>query len=173
MRIDYLGIFLLAIGLGSLEVVLDKGQEDDWFGSPFIIVFAVVSLVALVAAVSWELNQKDPIVDLTLLANRNLALSCVLFFIFGFVLYCTTVLIPQLLQSLSTYVTNTFVHAGYTAVEAANRALGELYAVLNQQASLLSYLDCFLGLIVPATLGLLLTLTIKKFGTGGKSAPAH
>jgi hypothetical protein len=71
------------------------------------------------------------------------------------------------------HVTNTFVHAGYTVFEAANRARGELYAVLNQQASLLSYLDCFLGLIVPATLGLLLTLTIKKFGTGGKSAAAH
>jgi DHA2 family multidrug resistance protein len=71
------------------------------------------------------------------------------------------------------HVTNTFVHAGYTVFEAANRAQGELYAVLNQQASLLSYLDCFLGLIVPATLGLLLTLTIKKFGTGGKSAAAH
>jgi hypothetical protein len=70
-------------------------------------------------------------------------------------------------------MTNTFVHAGYTAVEAANRAQGELYSVLNQQASLLSYLDCFLGLIVPAALGLVLTLTIKKFGTGGKSAAAH
>jgi DHA2 family multidrug resistance protein len=103
LRIDYLGIFLLAIGLGCLEVVLDKGQEDDWFGSPFIMFLALVSLGTLVAAVIWELNQKDPIVDLTLLANRNLALSCVLFFIFGFVLYCTTVLIPQLLQSLGTY----------------------------------------------------------------------
>src|SRR5271166_440235 len=102
-QIDYVGILLLAIGFGCLEVVLDKGQEDDWFGSPFITAFTLISAIALVIAIIWELKHKDPIVDLTLLANRNLALSCALFFIFGFVLYCTTVLIPQLLQSLSTY----------------------------------------------------------------------
>src|ERR1700745_4058652 len=63
-RIDYVGILLLAVGFGSLEVVLDKGQEDDWFGSPFITTFTVISIIALVVAIIWELHYKDPVVDL-------------------------------------------------------------------------------------------------------------
>jgi MFS transporter, DHA2 family, multidrug resistance protein len=83
-RIDYVGILLFAAGFGSLEVVLDKGQEDDWFGSPFITTFTVISVIALVVAIIWELHHKNPVVDLSLLANRNFALACVLFFLFGF-----------------------------------------------------------------------------------------
>jgi MFS transporter, DHA2 family, multidrug resistance protein len=319
-KIDYLGILFIATGLGCLEVVLDKGQEDDWFASPFIATFTIISIIALVAAVIWELHQKDPIVDLSLLGNRNLALSSALFFIFGFVLYCTTVLTPQMLQSLSTYdattsgmvlspgalvlavmapvivrlipvlgpkrliligfsililafwhygqlnlksdywtfagarifqifglsflfvpitqvtysylpleknnkassltnlfrneggsfgvsfanvvlaqrsqfhqsilgqhltpdnslyrdwlqqTTNLFLHAGYTAIESANRAQAQIYSILQQQASLLSYLDCFLGLILPAAIGLGLALIIKNFRPGGKPAESH
>ena len=94
---------MFAVGFGCLEVVLDKGQEDDWFGSPFITTFTVVSLTALVIAVVWELHHKDPVVDLTLLGNRNFALASVLFFLFGFILFSSTVLVPQLLQSLDNY----------------------------------------------------------------------
>jgi MFS transporter, DHA2 family, multidrug resistance protein len=71
------------------------------------------------------------------------------------------------------HTTSIFMHAGYSAVEAAKRAEGQLYAILNQQASLLSYLDCFVGLIIPAFLGVLLALAIKKFAPGAKSASAH
>jgi MFS transporter, DHA2 family, multidrug resistance protein len=317
-RIDYVGILLFAVGFGCLEVVLDKGQEDDWFGSPFITTFTVVSISALVIAVIWELHHKDPVVDLSLLANRNFALSCALFFLFGFILFCSTVLLPQLLQSLDNYdattagmaltpgalvivvmapfvvrlipivgakrlifvgfvilgvavwhlsqltlqadywvfararmlqgfglgflivpitqvaysylpptknnkassltnlfrneggsfgitfanvilaqraqfhqsilaqhatpersiygdwmnqTTHAFMEAGYTLIEATNRAQGELYNVLSQQASLLSYFDCFTGLLLPASIGVLLALTIKKFQAPGK-APA-
>jgi DHA2 family multidrug resistance protein len=309
-RIDYVGILLFAIGFGCLEVVLDKGQEDDWFGSSFITTFTVISVIALIAAVFWELHYKDPVVDLTLLGNRNFALACLLFFLFGFILFSTTVLMPQLLQTLDKYdattagmaltpgallivamapfivrltpvvgakrlifvgffimavavwhlgqlnlsadygifaqarmlqafglgflivpitqvaysylpleknnkassltnlfrneggsfgitfantilaqrsqfhqsilaqhltpdnsiyrdwlqqVTSAFTHAGYSAVDAANRAQAQLYNILNQQASLLSYLDCFTGLIVAALAGVALALTIKKF----------
>ncbi|MBV9488471.1 MAG: DHA2 family efflux MFS transporter permease subunit, partial [Verrucomicrobia bacterium] len=102
-RIDYVGILLIAAGLGCLEVVLDKGQEDDWFGSPLITTFTVISVIALVVAILWELHRKDPVVDLSLLANRNFALACALFFLFGFILFSTTVLIPQLLQTLDRY----------------------------------------------------------------------
>jgi MFS transporter, DHA2 family, multidrug resistance protein len=319
-RIDYLGILLFAIGFGCLEVVLDKGQEDDWFGSPFITTFTVISVAALTIAVIWELRHKDPVVDLTLLGNRNFALACVLFFLFGFILFSTTVLLPQLLQTLDKYdattagmaltpgallivvmapfivrltpivgskrlifigflilavavwhlgqldlnaaygvfaqarmlqafglgflivpitqvaysylpleknnkassltnlfrneggsfgitfantilaqrgqfhqsvlaqhltpdnsiyrdwlqhVTSEFMHAGYSAVEAANRAEAQLYNILNQQASLLSYLDCFTGLIVAACAGVALALIIKKFGPPNKPADAH
>src|SRR6516165_6303341 len=102
-RIDYVGILLFAVGFGALEVVLDKGQEDDWFGSSFITTFTVISVIALVVAIIWELHHKDPVVDLSLLANRNFALACVLFFLFGFILFSTTVLMPQLLQTLDKY----------------------------------------------------------------------
>jgi DHA2 family multidrug resistance protein len=311
---------LLAVGFGCLEVVLDKGQEDDWFGSSFITTFTVISVVALVVAIIWELRHKDPVVDLTLLANRNFALACALFFLFGFVLFSSTVLMPQLLQTLDNYDATTagmaltpgalvivamapfivrlipivgakrliaigffflgvamwhlshltlqadywvfararmlqgfglgflivpitqvaysylppeknnkassltnlfrneggsfgitfantalaqrgqfhqsvlaqhltpdssiyrdwvqhtasaFIHAGYSAIEAVNRAEGQLYGMLTHQASLLSYLDCFLGLIVPACAGLILAAAIKKFNPPGKPATAH
>jgi MFS transporter, DHA2 family, multidrug resistance protein len=319
-RIDYVGILLLAIGFGCLEVVLDKGQEDDWFGSPFITAFTVISVIALIIALFWELNHKDPVVDLTLFANRNFTIACILFFLFGFILFSTTVLLPQLLQSLNNYdattaglvltpgaiviivmaplivrltpiwgakrliaigfsimavalwhwsqldlsadyatfaqarmlqafglgflivpisqvtysylpmeknnrassLTNLFrneggsfgitfadvvlaqraqfhqsiiaqhvtpdhslyrdwlqhsasvlMHGGYSAIAAASRAEGELYTLLNQQASLLSYLDCFVGLIVPACLGVALAFAIKNFKGPRKQAPAH
>jgi MFS transporter, DHA2 family, multidrug resistance protein len=319
-RIDYVGILLFAVGFGCLEVVLDKGQEDDWFGSAFITTFTVISVIALVVAIIWELHQKDPVVDLTLLGNRNFALACVLFFLFGFILFSSTVLMPQLLQTLDKYdattagmvltpgalvivfmapfivrltpivgakrlifigffflaiavwhisqlnlaadygifaqarmlqgfglgflivpisqvaysylpleknnkassltnlfrneggsfgitfantilaqrgqfhqsvlvqhltpdnsiyrdwlqqVTSAFRHAGYSAVEAANRAEAQLYSIVNQQASLLSYFDCFIGLIVAAGVGVALALAIKKFGPPGKPAEAH
>ena len=319
-KIDYVGILLFAVGFGCLEVVLDKGQEDDWFGSAFITTFTVISVIALVIAIIWELHQKDPVVDLTLLGNRNFALACLLFFLFGFILFSSTVLMPQLLQTLDKYdattagmaltpgalvivfmapfivrltpivgakrlicigffflaiavwhisqlnlaadygifaqarmlqgfglgflivpisqvaysylpleknnkassltnlfrneggsfgitfantllaqrgqfhqsvlvqhltpdnsiyrdwlqqVTSAFRHAGYSAVEAASRAEAQLYSILNQQASLLSYFDCFIGLIVAAGVGAALALVIKNFGPPGKPAEAH
>jgi DHA2 family multidrug resistance protein len=311
---------LFAVGFGCLEVVLDKGQEDDWFGSPFITTFTVISLLALVVAIIWELRQKDPVVDLSLLGNRNFGLACALFFLFGFLLFSSTVLLPQLLQSLENYdattagmaltpgalvivamapfivrltpivgakwlilvgffflavavwhqghlslnadygvfararmlqgfglgflivpisqvaysylppeknnkassltnlfrneggsfgitfantvlaqraqfhqsilaqhlnpdnsiyrdwlhqVSSAFMHAGYTAIEATNRAEAQLYSALVQQSSLLSYLDCFVGLLVPACAGLVLALVIKSFRPPGKPAAAH
>ena len=319
-KIDYAGILLLAIGLGCLEVVLDKGQEDDWFGSSFITAFTVIAVTSLVIAVIWEMHHKDPVIDLSLLGNRNFGIACGLFFLFGFILFSTTVLVPQLLQSLDNYDATTaglvltpgaivivcmaplivrltpiwgakrliaigfsvlaiavwhlshldlnadyatfaqarmlqgfglgflivpisqvtysylpleknnkassltnlfrneggsfgitfantilaqraqfhqsilaqhltpdhsvyrdwlqhaasvFMHAGYSAVEAANRAEGQLYAILNQQASLLSYLDCFVGLVVPACIGVALAFAIKNFSAPKKQAPAH
>jgi MFS transporter, DHA2 family, multidrug resistance protein len=319
-RIDYVGILLFAVGFGCLEVVLDKGQEDDWFGSPFITAFTLISLTALVTVVVWELHHKDPVVDLSLFGNRNFALASVLFFLFGFILFSSTVLVPQLLQSLDNYdattagmaltpgalvivamapfivrltpivgakrlicigffflavavwhvghlalnadygtfararmlqgfglgflivpisqvtysylppeknnkassltnlfrneggsfgitfantmlaqraqfhqsilaqhltpnnsayhqwlqhMASTFMHAGYSAIEATSRAQAQLYAILNQQASLLSYLDCFVGLVVPASIGLALAMAIKNFKPPQKQAPAH
>jgi len=319
-RIDYVGILLIAVGLGCLEVVLDKGQEDDWFGSPFITAFTVISVIALIAAILWEFHHQDPVVDLSLLANRNFALACALFFLFGFILFSTTVLMPQLLQLLDRYdattagmaltpgalvivamapfivrlipivgakrliftgflflaiavwrlnhltlqadywvfararmlqgfglgflivpitqvaysylpaeknnkassltnlfrnegasfgitfantvlaqraqfhqsilaqhltadrstyrdwlqqATSAFVHAGYSVLEAAKRAEGQLYGVLTQQASLLSYFDCFAGLILPACAGLLLAVATKGFKSPNQPADAH
>ena len=113
LRIDYLGILLIGLGLGCLEVVLDKGQEDDWFGSPFIVTFFVVSMVSLVCAVVWEWFHDDPVVDLSMLTERNFAVACGIYLILGALLFGSTVIIPQMLQSLY----------GYTAQD-AGEALG-------------------------------------------------
>ena len=64
LSIDYIGLSLIAFGLGALQIMLDKGQQDDWFGSNFIIMCATISAVCLISAVFWLLRQEDPIIDL-------------------------------------------------------------------------------------------------------------
>ena len=103
LRIDYLGILLIAVGFASLEVVLDRGQREDWFESNFIVSFFVIAIAALLTAVIWELYQPDPVVEIRLLKERNFALANSFYFLFGFVLFGSTVLIPQMLQSLYGY----------------------------------------------------------------------
>jgi DHA2 family multidrug resistance protein len=103
MRIDFMGLALLALTFGPLQVVLDKGEEDNWFQSHFIVAFAVIAAVALVAGVIWELYRKDPIVDLRLFKNRSFAASAFMMFALGFMLYGTTVLLPEFVQLLMGY----------------------------------------------------------------------
>ena len=104
VRVDYIGLGLLAIGLASLELFLDKGQEKDWFGSRMITMMAIVAGVALVSAVIWELRHPNPIVNFRLLKDRNFLFCSIteLFCSFG-VLYGSTVLLPQMLQTLMGY----------------------------------------------------------------------
>src|SRR3989475_5808763 len=102
-RIDYISIGLLSLGHGSLQIILDKGQRDDWLASGFIQIFAVLMLVGLIAAIFWELRQKEPVVDLRMLKDRNFAIATTAMFFLGFVLYASTVLIPQMLQELMGY----------------------------------------------------------------------
>ena len=97
-RIDYIGIGLISLGLGSMQIVLDKGERDDWFSSNFIVIFAVLMVIGIVAGILWELHEKEPVVDLRMLKNRNFALATMAMFFLGFVLYASTVLIPQFLQ---------------------------------------------------------------------------
>jgi DHA2 family multidrug resistance protein len=97
-NIDYIGLSLLAIGIGTLQIVLDKGQEDDWFGSNFITTFFIIAVVCLVSLAIWEWFHPAPIMELRLLKNRNFAASTFFNFILGLVLFGTTVLIPQFLQ---------------------------------------------------------------------------
>jgi DHA2 family multidrug resistance protein len=94
---------LLALGLGSLEFVLDKGQEDDWFGSGRIQFLAVMAAVCLVAVIIRELVIRNPVVDLRLYRERNFSLANLLIFSLGFVLSGSTVLLPQFLQTLLGY----------------------------------------------------------------------
>jgi MFS transporter, DHA2 family, multidrug resistance protein len=101
--IDYVGLGLIALGLGTLEVVLDKGQEDDWFATPFILWFSIIAAASLVAFVVWELRQKNPVVDLSLFKNRNFAASNVMMLTLGVALFGTTVLLPQFMQIMMGY----------------------------------------------------------------------
>ncbi len=112
LKLDFMGFGLLALGFGSLEFILDKGQEDDWFGSRLITTFIVLCVLSLITLVIWELVQirrkKRPILDLTLFKQRNFAVSFVLMGVLGIVLFGTTVMIPQFAQTL----------LGYTAEQA-------------------------------------------------------
>src|SRR5262250_2402261 len=103
LRIDGFGIFLVALGFACLEVVLDRGQTEDWFESNFIVVFFSIAMVALVAAAFWEWHHKDPVVEIRLLGERNFAIANIFYFLFGFALFGSSVLIPQMLQGLYGY----------------------------------------------------------------------
>ncbi|MBV8612317.1 MAG: DHA2 family efflux MFS transporter permease subunit [Acetobacteraceae bacterium] len=98
LRIDWLGFVLVALWLGFLEIVLDKGQENDWFHSSFIITCAVISGAAFLAFVPWELSRDDPIVDIRLIGRRQFGTSFFVMLAVGAVLFSTTQFMPQLLQ---------------------------------------------------------------------------
>jgi MFS transporter, DHA2 family, multidrug resistance protein len=106
--IDFWGIGLLALGIGSLQIMLDKGQEDDWFGSRFIVTLCVLAVVGLTGLIIRELTAKHPVLDLGVFKYRSYAIGTFLMTIIGFVLYGSTVLLPLLMQ----------VILGYTAFEA-------------------------------------------------------
>lgn len=106
--IDFIGLGLVAVGLGFLQIVLDKGQMEDWFASPFIVTFSIISAIALIGFVLWELRHKFPVVELRLLKDSNFASANMMIFLIGFTLYSSTMLIPLLLQTLM----------GYTAMQA-------------------------------------------------------
>jgi DHA2 family multidrug resistance protein len=108
LRVDYWGIIFIAIGLGFLQILLDKGERDDWWASDFIRICTVLAIAGLVCAVWWELTRKDPVVDLSLLKDRNFGVSALLMFMVGVVLLGSTVLIPQFVQLVM----------GYSATEA-------------------------------------------------------
>jgi DHA2 family multidrug resistance protein len=106
--IDFTGLVLIGTGLGALQVVLDKGQRDDWFASNFITICTIAALCAIVAFAIWEWRQQHPIVQVRLLKNPNFAVANLLMLTLGIALFGTTVLIPQFLQ----------VEMGYTAQKA-------------------------------------------------------
>jgi MFS transporter, DHA2 family, multidrug resistance protein len=131
LRIDRIGIVLIAIGFACLEVVLDRGERDDWLGSHFITTFLIIAIVAIATAIWWEWHHHDPVVELTLLRDRNFALACIYYFVFAFGLFGSTVLIPEILQTLF----------GYTATDAG--------LVLGPGAAVITILAPFVARIVP------------------------
>src|SRR5215467_1808582 len=101
--VDYWGIGMLAVGIGALQILLDKGQEEDWFESHFMVLLAIVATVTLVAFVIHELRTKDPVVDLHVFKIRSYAVGVFLMTVVGFVLYGSLVLLPIMLQTLLGY----------------------------------------------------------------------
>ena len=131
LKIDYVGITLIAVGFACLEVVLDRGERDDWLESHFIATFLVIAVVAIAIAIFWEWRHDDPVVELTLLRERNFAIANVYYFLFAFGLFGSTVLIPEMLQTLF----------GYTATDAG--------LVLGPGAAVITMLAPFVARISP------------------------
>ncbi|MFZ0292709.1 MAG: DHA2 family efflux MFS transporter permease subunit [Candidatus Sulfotelmatobacter sp.] len=103
VKLDYVGIALLTVGVGALQILLDKGQEDDWFGSRFITTLIIVSAVCLISLVVWEWFAKTPIIDVRMFKNFNFASSSLMMFMLGILLFSSLVLMPQFLQTLLGY----------------------------------------------------------------------
>jgi MFS transporter, DHA2 family, multidrug resistance protein len=101
--IDGIGLGLIALGLGSLQVMMDRGEDDDWFGSPFIVLMAVLAAAGLIGAVAWLLTAKKPIVNLRVMGDRNFALGSFTTFCLFAIVYSSAVLIPQLAQEVLNY----------------------------------------------------------------------
>ena len=112
LKVDWIGFLLVALGLGCLELTLDRGERLDWFSSSLIDTTAGIAAVSIVGLVIWELRQKDPIVNLRLFGNRNFSITVMVMMVIGVVLYGSTQLIPQFTQQV----------LGYTATN-AGRAL--------------------------------------------------
>jgi DHA2 family multidrug resistance protein len=100
LRVDAIGLGMLAVGMGSLQIMLDKGQEEDWFGSRFIVTLTVLALCFLAAFVIRELRTPEPLVRFRLLRHRNFAAGIFLAWVLGFVLYGSLVLLPLFMQTL-------------------------------------------------------------------------
>ena len=122
--IDYVGFGIMALWLASLQIMLDKGQDEDWFSSSWITSLAVISVLSLAAFVVWELKSKEPIVNLRVLKNRNFAVGTFLIMIVGIVLYGTTALLPLFLQNLMGYP------ALQSGIAVSPRGLGSLVAMI-------------------------------------------
>src|SRR2546430_1722554 len=106
--LDYVGLGFVALGLGALQIVLDKGQREDWFESHFILILSLIAALSLIFVIFWEWKQKDPIIDLHLFRDRTFGVSNLLMFMLGFALLGSTLLLPLFSQTL----------LGYTAQQA-------------------------------------------------------
>jgi DHA2 family multidrug resistance protein len=102
-HIDFVGLGFVALGLGTLQVVLDKGQRDDWFESRFILWMTVIAISSLIFVIFWEWRNKDPIIDLHLFRERTFGISNMLMFMLGFALLGSTLLLPLFMQTMLGY----------------------------------------------------------------------
>jgi DHA2 family multidrug resistance protein len=104
LKVDVVGFVLVAVWLGCLEIVLDEGQLKDWFASDFILIFASISFLAFIVFIPWELTRKEPVVDVRLAFGRQFGTSFAVMMAVGAVLFGSTQILPQLLQSRFDYI---------------------------------------------------------------------
>ena len=123
-RIDYIGFSLMALWLATLQIILDKGEQDDWFSAPWICWFAVISAVSMIGFIVWELRQEQPLVNLRVLRNRNFGIGTALITLVGVILYSAITLQPLFLQNLM----------GYSALDSglalSPRGIGAIVAIV-------------------------------------------
>jgi len=137
LKLDYIGLGLLATGLAALEIMLDEGQREDWFGSHMIVAAAVIAVVALVGVVAWELRQDDPVVDFRILKNRSFAVAAVTMYAVGFTLYGSTALLPIFLQTVLGYtalLSGLVLSPGGVAMMIGFAMVGRLLGVLQARS---------------------------------------
>ena len=164
LKLDLFGFGLLATGFGSLEFLLDKGQEDDWFASHVIVFFTAMCIASLVTLIFWELYQlkvgNRPILNLTLFKRRTFAIPFVLMFVLGFSLYGTTVLIPQFVQSLLGYTAELagfVISPGGICIMLMMPVVGFLIGRTDPR-----WLICFGFFILATSMGLMHTLSLDS-----------
>jgi DHA2 family multidrug resistance protein len=154
-KFDFLGFSLLTIGVSALQIALDKGQEDDWFGSTFITTLIIIAVIGLVALVVWEWFQKAPIVDVRLFRSFNFAATNVMFFVVGMILFSSTVLMPQFLQTLMGYtaqIAGLVLSAGALVLLATMPAVGQLASRVQARYLLaVGWAGLLLGMYVSST----------------------
>jgi len=106
-QMDYMGLAFLTIAMGGLQIMLDKGEENDWFSSGFIRFFGALFVIGIVSLIAWEWRQKEPLINLRLFRYKNFAICCFLMMLVGGVLNANTVLQPQFTQQLLGYTATT------------------------------------------------------------------
>ncbi len=122
-KLDSIGLGLLAIGLGCMQIILDRGQEDDWFGAAWIR-YAFLAMVICLAAFIWrQLTTEKPLVNLTIFKNRNFAVGSLLIFMFGAAIYGAVTILPLFYQSLLSY------SATWAGLAVSPRGLGSILAM--------------------------------------------
>ncbi len=101
--VDFIGLSLITVGLGCLQIVMDRGEDADWFGSGFIRITALLAFLGIAGAITWLLTARKPIINLDVFKDRNFAMGCVLIGATGGILYATAVIIPQFAQQVLGY----------------------------------------------------------------------
>ncbi|HUI78812.1 MAG TPA: DHA2 family efflux MFS transporter permease subunit [Bryobacteraceae bacterium] len=107
VRVDFIGISFLALAVGALQILLDKGQEDDWFGSHFIVTLIFLSAIGFICLIVWEWRHPAPVVDVRMFKSFNFAVSSLMMFFLGVLFFSSLVMMPQFLQTLMGYTAET------------------------------------------------------------------
>jgi DHA2 family multidrug resistance protein len=139
MKIDYWGLFFLAVGLGCLQVVLDRGQRDDWFSSDFIVYMSVISATSLLMFITWELSTDSPVVNLRIFKNVPFGTGNLIMFVAFFSLFSSIVLLPIYLETLmgyTAYLAGLVLGPGGVAAMVAMPIAGQLVNRVNPKGIL-------------------------------------